>query len=135
MFLTMFFKTQNIGQTMHLTMLIAPLTPTALLKPLGNLNWGDEVVGGGGGGGNYTAEEKKVLAETSTINGRQYLPFIAADLGERFAFPMPWSDPGGLLALSPKQRAKLTGWCRPEEFMARPKMIEVVDCYSVKQTC
>jgi len=109
-------------------------TPTALVKPLGNLNWGDEEVGGGGGG-NYTAEEKKVLAETSTINGRQYLPFIAADLGERFAFPMPWSDPAGLLALSPKQRAKLTGWCRPEEFMAQPKMIEVVDCYSVKQTC
>ena len=80
------------------SLLTQPTTPTALVKPLGNLNWGDEGVGGGGGG-NYTAEEKKVLAETSTINGRQYLPFIAADLGERFAFPMPWSDPGGLLAL------------------------------------
>ena len=45
-------------------------SPTTLLKPLGNLNWGDESVGGGGGG-NYTAEEKKVLAETSTINGPQ----------------------------------------------------------------
>ena len=35
MFLTMFFKTQNIGQTMHLTMLIAhpyPGTPTHHIK-------------------------------------------------------------------------------------------------------
>jgi hypothetical protein len=74
---------------------------TSLLKPLGNLNWGEEggVPGGAGGGGGYTAEEKKVLAETSRVNGRQYLPFISADLGERFAFPLPWSDPGGLLPL------------------------------------
>lgn len=76
-----------------------------------------------------------MLAETSTVNGRQYLPFTAADLGERFAFPLPWTDPAGLLALSPKQRGKLAAWCRPEEFMARPTMIQVVDCYSVKQTC
>ena len=38
MFLTMFFKTQNIEQTMHLTMLIAhpypPPTPTTLPHPL-----------------------------------------------------------------------------------------------------
>ena len=117
-----------------------PPQPSAisLLKPLGNLNWGEEAApggAGGGGGGGYTAEEKRVLAETSTVNGRQYLPFTAADLGERFAFPLPWTDPAGLLALSPKQRGKLAAWCRPEEFMARPTMIQVVDCYSVKQTC
>ena len=81
---------------------VAPAAVTSLLKPLGNLNWGEEeggVPGGAGGGGGYTAEEKKVLAETSRVNGRQYLPFISADLGERFAFPLPWSDPGGLLPL------------------------------------
>ena len=26
------------------------------------------------------------------------------------------------------------GWCRPEEFIPRPRMIQLVDCYSVKQT-
>ena len=77
------------------------------------------------------------------------LPFIPADLSERFAFPLPWSDPAGKLPLAPKQRQKLVGctvlfncvycgvevgWCRPEEFIPRPRMIQLVDCYSVKQT-
>jgi calpain-7 len=35
---------------------------------------------------------------------------------------------------SPKQKNKLTGWCRPDEYITLPKMIELVDCYSVKQT-
>jgi len=84
--------------------------------------------------GNYSEEEKKVLTATSCVNGQQYLPFIPADLSERFAFPLPWSDPAGKLPLAPKQRQKLVGWCRPEEFIPRPRMIQLVDCYSVKQT-
>jgi hypothetical protein len=39
-------------------------------------------VGGkvGGKGGDYTEEERRVLAATTTVNSREYLPFIAADL-------------------------------------------------------
>merc|ERR1719233_457447 len=123
-----------------------PPTVTNLIKPLGNLDWGAEDVAGGGGGGRvggggggagkggYSEEEKKVLTATSCVNGREYLPFITADLRERFAFPVPWTDPGGKLPLAPKQRQKLRDWCRPDEFIANPKMIELVDCYSVKQT-
>jgi hypothetical protein len=39
-------------------------------------------VGGkvGGKGGDYTDEERRVLAATTTVNSREYLPFIAADL-------------------------------------------------------
>eukprot|EP00092_Neocalanus_flemingeri_P004142 GFUD01004456.1.p1 GENE.GFUD01004456.1~~GFUD01004456.1.p1 ORF type:complete len:815 (-),score=258.12 GFUD01004456.1:609-3053(-) len=113
-----------------------PATVTSLVKPLGNLDWGSESGAGGGGGGKggYSEEEKKVLTATSRVNGREYLPFITADLRERFAFPVPWSDPAGKLPLAPKQKQKLKDWCRPEEFIAHPKMIELVDCYSVKQT-
>ena len=39
----------------------------------------------------YSDEEKKVLAETSMINGREYVPFMSVDLKERFAFPVPYS--------------------------------------------
>ena len=104
----------------------------SITKPLGDLNWGPE---SGPGNSGYSEEEIKVLKITSTVNGREYLPFMRADLlKERFAFPVPWSDPAGKLSLSPKQRQKLKGWCRPEEYIANPKMIELVDCYSVKQT-
>ena len=30
--------------------------------------------------GEYTEDERKVLRETSNINGRDYVPFISADL-------------------------------------------------------
>ena len=40
---------------------------------------------------NYSEEEKKVLATTSMINGREYVPFMSVDLRERFAFPVPFT--------------------------------------------
>ena len=39
----------------------------------------------------YSEEEKKVLAVTSIINGREYVPFMSVDLKERFAFPVPYT--------------------------------------------
>ena len=105
----------------------------SIIKPLGDLDWGSE--GSGGAKQGFSDEEIKVLMITSTVNGREYLPFIRADLlKERFAFPVPWTDPAGKLSLAPKQRQRLKGWCRPDEYIANPKMIEIVDCYSVKQT-
>ena len=87
------------------------------------------------GGGGYSDEEKRVLAKTSLINGREYVPFLTdIDLRERFAYPMPFSDAHGKLALSAKQKSKLVKWARPEEFMSNPCVLYKVDCYSVKQT-
>ena len=108
----------------------------SIIKPLGDLDWGsDNPEGPGGTKPGFSEEEIKVLMITSRVNGKEYLPFIRADLlKERFAFPVPWTDPSGKLSLSPKQRQRLKSWCRPDEFIASPKMIEIVDCYSVKQT-
>ena len=39
----------------------------------------------------YSDEEKKVLAVTSMINSREYVPFMSVDLRERFAFPVPYT--------------------------------------------
>ena len=39
----------------------------------------------------YSNEEKTVLAVTSKINGREYVPFMSVDLKERFAFPVPFT--------------------------------------------
>uniref|UniRef100_H2YUD5 Calpain catalytic domain-containing protein n=1 Tax=Ciona savignyi TaxID=51511 RepID=H2YUD5_CIOSA len=82
----------------------------------------------------YTKEEIDVLRFGSLINGREYLPFMAADLQERFAFPMPYSDKHGVLELAEKQRSKLGGWKRPDELMEKPQMIMTISSLSIMQT-
>ena len=85
-------------------------------------------------GGGYTKEEIDVLRFTSLINGREYLPFIAADVQERFSFPVPYSDKHGMLELAKKQKDRLGGWMRPSELMADPQMIMAVSSMTIKQT-
>ncbi len=52
----------------------------------------------------YSPEEIAVLKRGSRINGREYVPFMAVDLRERFAYPMPFVDKDGQLALALKQK-------------------------------
>ena len=86
------------------------------------------------GSKSYTEEEKRVIGFTSLINGRQYLPFMAGDLQERFIFSIPFTDKHGKLRLSTKQTQSLGKWSRPEEFCTDPKIIENIDCFAIKQT-
>ncbi|CAN9514441.1 unnamed protein product [Ophioblennius macclurei] len=85
-------------------------------------------------GQRYTSEEIEVLRITSTINGIAYVPFMSVDLRERFAFPVPFSDKMGKLALSPKQKAIFSRWIRPDEICNNPTMILSVSSFSIKQT-
>ncbi|MGH0156702.1 UNVERIFIED_CONTAM: hypothetical protein FKN15_032085 [Acipenser sinensis] len=82
----------------------------------------------------YTYEEIEVLRKTSRINGIEYVPFMSVDLKERFAFPMPFSDKFGKLALSPKQKHIFSRWVRPDEISNNPTMIFTVSSFSIKQT-
>ncbi|MBN3276152.1 CAN7 protein, partial [Polyodon spathula] len=74
------------------------------------------------------------ILKTSKINGIEYVPFMSVDLKERFAFPMPFSDKFGKLALSPKQKAIFSRWVRPDEISNNPTMIFTVSSFSIKQT-
>uniref|UniRef100_A0A671VV75 Calpain 7 n=1 Tax=Sparus aurata TaxID=8175 RepID=A0A671VV75_SPAAU len=85
-------------------------------------------------GQRYTSEEIEVLRSTSKINGIAYVPFMSVDLRERFAFPVPFSDKTGKLALSPKQKAIFSRWVRPDEISNNPTMIMSVSSFSIKQT-
>ncbi|XP_047739245.1 calpain-7, partial [Hyalella azteca] len=87
------------------------------------------------GGSAYTREELLVLRSTSTVNGREYVPFMAIDLKEKFAYSLPFTDKDGFLLLAPKQKEKFARWARPEELSRDPKMIELIDCFSIQQTC
>ncbi|GAA54087.1 calpain-7 [Clonorchis sinensis] len=85
--------------------------------------------------GGYSAEELKVLKATSTINGREYPPFLDfIDLRMRFAFPKPYTDKHGMLALSEKQKRQLDRWVRPSDYLENPKMIMAISCFSIRQT-
>ncbi|XP_035229394.1 calpain-7-like isoform X1 [Stegodyphus dumicola] len=86
------------------------------------------------GKGTYSKEEIAVLQVTSIVNGREYVPFMPIDLKERFAYPLPFSDRDGKLTLSPKQKAVFKAWVRPEDFTSRPVVIELIDCFSLRQT-
>ncbi|XP_068424931.1 calpain-7 [Clinocottus analis] len=85
-------------------------------------------------GQRYTSDEIEVLRSTSTINGIAFVPFMSVDLRERFAFPVPFSDKMGKLALSPKQKAIFSRWVRPDEICNNPTMIMSVSSFSIKQT-
>lgn len=82
----------------------------------------------------YTKEEIDVLRSTSDINGRVYVPFLSFDVKEKFAFPVPYSDKDGKLALSPKQKQQFAKWVRPEDFCDNPQMIYAVSSFSIRQT-
>ncbi|KAA3672482.1 calpain-7, partial [Paragonimus westermani] len=85
--------------------------------------------------GGYTAEELKVLKTTSVINGREYLPFLDdLDSRIRFAYPKPFTDKHGLLALSEKQQRQLDRWVRPSDYLENPRMIMAISCFSIRQT-
>lgn len=86
------------------------------------------------GSGSYSKEEIAVLRLTSLINGREYVPFMSVDLKERFAYPIPFCDKDGKPALAPKQKNLFAKWARPHEICSNPKMIELIDYFSIKQT-
>ena len=86
------------------------------------------------GSNTYSDEEKKVLAITSLINGKEYMPFMPGDLREQFNYSIPFSDKHGKLCMSPKQIKSFARWARPDEICPDPKVIENIDCLSIKQT-
>ncbi|GAV02710.1 hypothetical protein RvY_13240-2 [Ramazzottius varieornatus] len=86
------------------------------------------------GSDSYTKEEIEVLRKTSKINGRDYVPFMAVDVKEKMAFPTPFNDKDGKLALAPKQLSAFKGWARPSEICAEPRMYDNIDAFSIRQS-
>ena len=86
------------------------------------------------GPSNYSKEEISVLKATSIINGREYVPFLSIDLKERFAYPVPYTDNEGMLALSGKQKERFAKWVRLDQLHPDPKIYHEIDPFSIKQT-
>ncbi|PAV79517.1 hypothetical protein WR25_08319 [Diploscapter pachys] len=79
-------------------------------------------------------EELAVLATTSNINGKLYVPFLSYDLQEKFHLTLPFTDKEGKIALSEKQKKRLKGWLRPEEIFETPTLVKCIDSGTIKQT-
>ncbi|CAL1539156.1 unnamed protein product, partial [Lymnaea stagnalis] len=86
------------------------------------------------GPSSYSKDEIAVLRSTSKINGREYVPFLAVDQKERFAYPEHFNDKDGKLILSPKQKQQFEKWARPETFCDEPKVIYAISSFSIRQT-
>ncbi|XP_055352711.1 calpain-7-like [Paramacrobiotus metropolitanus] len=86
------------------------------------------------GSESYSKEEIEVLRKTSRINGRDYVPFMAVDERERFAFPDLFVDRDGKLALAPKQLSAFKGWARPSELCSAPRMYDSIDPFTIRQS-
>ncbi|VDM69472.1 unnamed protein product, partial [Strongylus vulgaris] len=80
-----------------------------------------------------TKEELAVLAITSNINGRKYVPFLSVDLKEKFNYSIPFSDKDGKISLTEKQKRRIKAWLRPHEIFPEPKVIGNVDSGTIKQ--
>ncbi|KAJ1352108.1 hypothetical protein KIN20_008301 [Parelaphostrongylus tenuis] len=81
-----------------------------------------------------TKDELVVLAITSNINGRKYVPFLSFDLKEKFNYSIPFSDKDGKLVLTKKQKDRIKAWLRPHEIFDEPKLIDNIDSGTIKQT-
>jgi hypothetical protein len=103
-------------------------------KKGGRRRWSDQQKGNNG---ELSKAELQVLKTTSRINTRTYVPFDReSDMGEQFAYPIPFTDKDGLLPLSEKQRKRLKAWMRPDEFISNntePKVIDRIDSGTIKQ--
>lgn len=85
--------------------------------------------------GNLTKAESEVLAATSTINGRIYLPWVDDDAREDFSVTGPaFRDPDGVLVLAAKQKERFEKWLRPTQLFDSPKMILEVSSHAIRQT-
>jgi len=81
------------------------------------------------------AEEKEVLARSSTVSGILFYPWMEDGQRETFHFTTPWEDPDGLLPLSEQQQKHFGRWARPSQFMrGEPTMIYLISSLSITQT-